>query len=210
VVANATRDRLLVAAREALAADGIAGVSARGIATRAEVNQALVFYHYGSVDELLAEAARDVSRRRAAVYRDRLDSVTSFTSLAETARALHQEEVAAGNLAVLVQLLAGARGRPGLAEVLRENFDLLAGPVEATIRRLVAGSPLEDVVDPTDLASGIASGFLGLQLLDGVVTDVEAGPFEALDALAAVVDLALEAGTLEAALLRRKLRAARR
>ena len=209
-MANATRDRLLVAAREALAADGIAGVSARGIATRAEVNQALVFYHYGSVDELLAEAARDVSRRRAAVYRDRLGAVTSFTTLAETARALHHEEVAAGNLAVLVQLLAGARGRPGLAEVLRENFDLLAGPVEATIRRLVAGSPLEDVVDPTDLASGIASGFLGLQLLDGVVTDVEAGPFEALDALAAVVDLALEAGTLEAALLRRKLRAARR
>ncbi|MFA9432997.1 TetR/AcrR family transcriptional regulator [Egicoccus sp. AB-alg2] len=207
---SATRDRLLVAAREALAADGIAGVSARTIATRAAVNQALVFYHYGSVDELLAEAARDVSRRRAAVYRERLGEVRSFTALAETARELHREEVAAGNLAVVVQLLAGARGRPALAEVLRENFDLLATPVETTIRRLLAGSPLEGVIDAGHLARGVAGGFLGLQLLDGVVADVEAGPFDALDALAAVVDLALEAGAVESALLRRKLRAARR
>jgi len=46
-------------------------------------------------------------------------------------------------------------------------------------------------------------------LLDGVVTEVEAGPFAALDALAGVVDLALEAGTIEKAVLRRRLRGAR-
>ena len=204
-----TRQRLLQAALEVLAREGIAGASARTIATRADVNQALVFYHYGSVDDLLAAAARSVSRQRADHYARQLDGVDTFTALATQARRLHAEERTNGNLAVLVQLLAGAPQRPALGPALRENFDLLAAPVEVTIRRLLDGSPLDGVVDAADLASGVAGAFLGLQLLDGVVTDVDAGPFAALDALAGVVDLALEAGTIEKAVLRRRLRASR-
>ena len=81
--------------------------------------------------------------------------------------------------------------------------------VEAALRRMLPGSVLEEVVAPAQLARSIAGGFLGLQLLDGVVTDVEPVPFDTLDALAAVVDLALAAGVLEASLLRRKLRTTR-
>jgi AcrR family transcriptional regulator len=208
-VAADTRQRLLQAALEVLASEGIAGASARTIAARVEVNQALVFYHYGSVDDLLAEAARSVSRQRADHYARQLAHVGTFTDLAAQARRLHADERANGNLAVLVQLLAGAPRRPVLGPALRENFELLAAPVEATIRRLLAGSPLDGIVDAGDLASGVAGAFLGLQLLDGVVTEVEAGPFAALDALAGVVDLALEAGTIEKAVLRRRLRGAR-
>ena len=204
-----TRDRLVQATLHVLATEGIAGTSARAIATRAGANQALIFYHYGSVEELLAEAARAVSRRRADHYAARLATVASFTALAAEARRLHAEERDNGNLAVLTQLLAGAPQRPALGPALRENFALLAAPVEATIARLLAGSPLDGVVDAGDLAGGIAGGFLGLQLLDGVVTDIEQGPFAALDALAGVVDLALEAGAIQQAVLRRKLRAAR-
>jgi AcrR family transcriptional regulator len=204
-----TRERLLDAALAVLATEGIAGASARVIAARADVNQALVFYHHGSVDELLAEASRTVTRQRAEVYADRLERIDTFAALAAEARELHREERAAGHLLVLTQLLAGARTRPALAAALQENFALLVAPVEAAIRRLVTGSVLEEVVAPDQLAHSIAGGFLGLQLLDGVVTDVEPGPFDTIDALATVVDLALDAGVLEASLLRRKLRRAR-
>ena len=201
----ATRDRLLEAVPVVLAREGIAGTSARVLAAEAGVNQALIFYHYGSVDGLLAEAARTISKSRAEVYTARLADVESFAGLAAEARRLHHEEKAAGNLAVLTQLLAGSRTHPALAPALRDNFELLAGPVETTLRRLLAGSPLDGLLDPGDLARGIAAGFLGLQLLDGTVTDVDAGPFAALDTLAAIVDLTLQAGTIQTSLIRRKI-----
>ncbi|MGW9038956.1 TetR/AcrR family transcriptional regulator, partial [Streptomyces sp. NPDC055721] len=53
-----TRDKLLDGALRTLVEQGIAKASARAIATTAGVNQALVFYHFGSVDELLAAACR--------------------------------------------------------------------------------------------------------------------------------------------------------
>jgi AcrR family transcriptional regulator len=45
---------------------GFAGASAREIARRADCNQALVFYHFGSVTELLLAGLDDVSTRRLA------------------------------------------------------------------------------------------------------------------------------------------------
>jgi AcrR family transcriptional regulator len=201
-----TRQRLLAAVPVVLEREGIAGTSARVLATEAGVNQALVFYHFDSVDGLLAEAAREISRGRAEVYTRRLAPVDTFTGLATEARRLHHEERAAGNLTVLTQLLAGSRSHPRLAPVLRDNFALLTRPVEDTLRRLLARSPLEGTLDPTQLARGIGGGFLGLQLLDGVVTDVDDGPLAALDALAAIVDVVMQAGTLETNLIRRKLK----
>lgn len=201
-----TRDRLRDAALVVLARDGISGASARTIATQADANQALVFYHYGSVDELLAEASRHVTRHRAETYAARLGETTSFRALAEQARRLHHEEREAGNLAILRQLLAAAQTRPQLRPALHDNFALLAATVEETLRRLLADSAIEDVVDPRELARSVAGGFLGLQLLDEVITDVTAEPFAGLELLADLVDHVLTAGTLETTLLRRRLR----
>src|SRR6266446_6183663 len=61
---NATRQALIDAAIESLRFDGYAGASARAIAARAGSNQSLVFYHFGSVAELLLAALDEVSDRR--------------------------------------------------------------------------------------------------------------------------------------------------
>ncbi len=204
-----TKDRLVAAALTVVAREGISGASARVIAAEAGVNQALVFYHHVSVEELMAEASRQVSARRAARYAERLAAVASFTELSAIARELHDEERHSGDLAVLTQLLAGARTRPAIAAALRDNFDLLVQPIEQTLSRLVRGTALEEVLAVPELARSIAGGFLGLELLDGIVTDIDAGPFDAIDAIAGVVDLALQAGMIETAVLRRRLRAAR-
>lgn len=122
------------------------------------MNQALIFYHYASVDGLLAEASRQVSGRRAAAYADRLATVRSFRELAAAARELHREEREIGNLVVLTQLLAAARTRPQLQPALRDNFDLLALPVEAALQRLTAGSVLDEVLPTAELARSLAGG----------------------------------------------------
>ncbi len=53
-----TRERLLAGTISALRDKGIAGISARSIAAAAGVNQALVFYHFGTVEELSSPPAR--------------------------------------------------------------------------------------------------------------------------------------------------------
>ena len=51
-----TRDRLLAAAREIVARDGIGGATSRRITAAAGANLASVTYHFGSKDELVAAA----------------------------------------------------------------------------------------------------------------------------------------------------------
>ena len=57
----ATKQALVAAAIETLRAEGFAGASARAIAGRAGCNQALIFYHFGSVVTLLLAALDEVS-----------------------------------------------------------------------------------------------------------------------------------------------------
>jgi len=52
----ATRRRLLDATMQTIREQGMAKLSARTIAATGSVNQALVFYHFGTVDGLVAEA----------------------------------------------------------------------------------------------------------------------------------------------------------
>lgn len=52
-----TKGRIMDAAIETLKSEGITGTSARAIAHRGDFNQALIFYHFGSVNNLLIQAA---------------------------------------------------------------------------------------------------------------------------------------------------------
>jgi AcrR family transcriptional regulator len=201
-----TRDRLIEAALRTLAEEGIAGTSARAIARTADVNQALVFYHFGTVEALLAEASIVVSTRRAQEYARRLADVATFGELSAAARALHAEERANGNLAVLTQLLAGARTHPALVPAVQGNFTRLAAEVERVLDRLLAGSPIEEVVEAAPLARSVAAAFLGIELLDALSAEGDPGLFAALDTLTGLADAVAGITTVERALVRRRLR----
>ena len=71
-----TRDILVESAIATLQTRGMTGTSARTIAAAAGVNQALIFYHFGGMDDLLAEACRRSTERRVAHYRERFAGVT--------------------------------------------------------------------------------------------------------------------------------------
>src|SRR3954447_24907729 len=122
-----TRDKLLEAAATALAEDGVAGVSARTVAARAEVNQALVFYHFGTVDDLLDAAVRRSVDLAVATYHDRFADVSSLGGLLTLGRDLHRTEQERGNVAQMAQVLAGARRSPALAAAGRGVMDRRGG-----------------------------------------------------------------------------------
>jgi AcrR family transcriptional regulator len=58
---DATRLALLDAAEDLLITKGAAGITTRKVADRAGVNQALVHYHFGTIEELLLAALERVS-----------------------------------------------------------------------------------------------------------------------------------------------------
>ena len=143
-----TRDKLLDAAAVALAEDGVAGVSARSVAARAEVNQALVFYHFGSVADLLAAAVRRSVDTAVASYRDLFSDVASLGELLAVGRELHEAERRAGNVLQMAQVMAGALRDKRLAGAGRYAMDRWAGEVEAV---------LYDGVDPDAAGAALAS-----------------------------------------------------
>lgn len=186
-----TRHRLLDGALGCLAEHGIAGTSARSVAARAGVNQALVFYHFGSVDELLTAACRHGAEKHVARYRERFAAVGSLAELFELGRTLHAEERAEDSVAVLAQLLAGAQSDPRLVPATAAGLQLWIDEIETVLRRVLAGSPVEEVVDVPGLAAAVATSFVGLELYDGV------DPVGSENALAAIGQLAEVATLLE-------------
>ncbi len=189
-----TRDKLLDATAVLLATEGLPGVSARSMATRAGVNQALVFYHFGTVSDLLEATVRQSVDLAVASYRDRFDDVTSVADLLALGRDLLRTEQSRGNVAQMAQVMAGAQSDEALARAGRYAMAQWAGEIEAVLARLLPGSPLEGLVLPAGLARVVAAAAIGLQLYGGVDGAGAEEARAALDALASLVSLAEGAG----------------
>lgn len=205
-----TRQRLVEATLRVLSERGIAGVSARTIAAAAEVNQALVFYYFGSVDQLLATACREGAAARVVAYRARFAEVTSLAELLTLGRQLHLEEEGRGNVTVMAQVLAGARHDPRLVPAGREALTLWVAEIEPVLARVLASSPVADAVDVPGLARGVAAAFIGIELYDGVDPDAATASLAALEQLAVLVDVVDDLGQAARLALRRRLRRAAR
>ncbi|BCJ42222.1 TetR family transcriptional regulator [Actinoplanes ianthinogenes] len=203
-----TKQRLLDGALDALRDHGVTGTSARTIAAAAGVNQALVFYHYGSVDELVGAACRQATEQRVAHYSDRFAAVTSLRELLQVGRELHASELAQGNVSVLAQTLAAAQSNARLAEPIRATFQLWTTEIEAVLRRVLAGSPIAEVADVPGLAQAISSAFVGLELFEGIDPDGGRRAMEAIDQLAVLVEVMDELGPLATRVLRSRIKKA--
>ncbi|GAA1892607.1 TetR/AcrR family transcriptional regulator [Lapillicoccus jejuensis] len=162
---ESTRRRLVEATMETIRTQGIAKVSARTIAAAGDVNQALVFYHFGTVDSLVAHACVTSTRERVENFRPRFEAVPSFAGLVALGREIHDEEAALGNVTVLAQTLAGSQANPALAAATGESLGLWRTEIERTLTRLLAGSPFDELVAPGLLADVVTSAFIGLELM---------------------------------------------
>lgn len=201
-----TRTKLLEGALRTLTEQGIARTSARTIATAAAVNQALVFYHFGSVDELLGAACHHGAEQRVSRYRDRLAAVTSLAELLAFGREMHAEERAAGQVAVLGQMLAGAQTQPRLADAARRGLQLWIDEIEQVLARVLSGSPIADLTDTAGLARAVAASFVGLELYEGVDEEGAGHALDALEQLAVLASVLDELGPLAQRAVRRRLR----
>ena len=151
--------------------EGIVATSARAIAKRGDFNQALIFYHFGSVTDLLVAAAVEESRERAERYAPRLAEVHTLPELVAVARDLHEQEMAEGGLAVLTQLLAGSASSPELRKGILDAFGAWMGHVDAAVARTLEGTAYASLVSTADMSHAISALFFGIELLHNLDPD---------------------------------------
>ncbi|MFG2127540.1 TetR/AcrR family transcriptional regulator [Streptomyces sp. NPDC048751] len=201
-----TKTKLLEGALRTLTEQGIAKVSARTIAAAAGVNQALVFYHFGSVDELLAAACRYGAERTVARYRARFAAVTSLSELLTVGREIHEQERAGGHVALLGQLLAGAQTHESLGPATAAGLELWIVEIEQVLVRVLAQTPFGEFVDAPGLARAVAGSFVGIELYEGVDAVGATAALDALEQLGSLVGALEELGPVAQRAVRHRLR----
>ncbi|WP_433174701.1 TetR/AcrR family transcriptional regulator [Actinoallomurus sp. CA-150999] len=203
-----TRQRLIDATIQTLRTHGIAGISARTIAGTADVNQALVFYHFGSVDQLLAASCAEAAAQRVQMFRERFAEVGSLRELLAAGRELHATERAAGNVTVLAQMLAGAQRDPALAAATSAALEQWAHELERVLDRVLPATPLIEIADTPALARAISAAFIGIELYEGADPQAADSALNALDNLGAALEALDSLGPLATRAMRAKIRRA--
>jgi AcrR family transcriptional regulator len=188
-----TRAALVEGAIATLREAGFAGASARQIAQRAGCNQALIFYHFGTVRDLLLAALDDVSERRMAAYRALLEGSGSFTELVDSARSIFVEDLDAGHVTVLVEMITGAESVPGLGQQVADRLAPWREFAETVVRRALSAAPrpVAALLPAGEIAHGLVAGILGLEMLTNLDGDKTAALalFDRGRALAGVLDM---------------------
>jgi len=159
------RSRILDAAFETVRAEGVARASARTIARNGGFNQALIFYHFGTVNDLLLAALDRSAAARMARYRQALVEAAP-SEFASLARRLYVEDVEAGHSTVLAELFAAGSGNAALGAEMVKRLQPWLELAESLIRRFLDGSPLEALVDARAAAGAVLAMYVGIDLLN--------------------------------------------
>jgi AcrR family transcriptional regulator len=166
-----TKAKIVEAALETLKAKGFAGASAREIASAGGFNQALIFYHFGSVQNALLAALDLVSERRMRAYQSAFERARTIPDLATLARSIYAEDLENGYVTVLAEMVAGGASNPELGAEIVARLEPWIAMVEGKLRALLAGSLLESLVPPRDVAFAIIALYLGIDMLSHLEGD---------------------------------------
>lgn len=177
-----TRTRLLDAARRCIAAKGLAATTSRDITATANANLAAITYHFGSKEELVAQALhqglRDWLRPALDVLTGDGDPATRAVRTIETLLRTFEEQRddALGHLQALVEAPRIEQLHLGLSELWSELRAVLADE----IRSMQAGGQLDDWIRPEAMAGLIVAVATGLVLQ--VTVDPHSPPLEEMAA----------------------------
>jgi len=160
-----TRARIVEAAVATLRTAGFAGASARAIAAAGGFNQALIFYHFGSLDDLLLAALDATAAARLARYEAAVAKAGSLPELLKVAGRLYDEDLASGHITVVTELIGGSLTRPALRPEIRRRMQPWLDFTEAALGRTTGGGLLYRIVPGRDVAYGVIGLYLGLQML---------------------------------------------
>jgi AcrR family transcriptional regulator len=153
------------AAVETLKNEGFAGASARAIGGHGGFNPTLIFYHFGSVNDLLLAALDRTSEQRMIRYREAVDEVDGLPELIRVAGEIYREDLESGHITVLAEMIAGAAAVPELGPQIIARMEPWIRFAEDAVRRALGDSPLAGLVPARDAAFAIVALYLGIELI---------------------------------------------
>lgn len=186
-----TKVALMDAAVRLTATAGVKALTARGIATEAGVNQALVYYHFDGVDGLLQAAYERATVTMLAGYTADLTSVTSFQELYQVGATMAEKARSDGSAAMLSSIIAAAHTNEAMASMLSENMALWNEAVSSAIGRILTLRKLEGTIDVDALTASLTASTIGMLTLGSVPGQPLGDPIAAVRGLPPLLDRAM-------------------
>jgi AcrR family transcriptional regulator len=178
-----TKQRIVQATIDTIRDEGFASASARAIARRGTFNQALIFYHFGTLNELLLTAFDAVTSARIERYVEVFEGPDDLAAKLRAMIPLYREDRESGRLRVITEVIAGATGRPDLAPEVAARIDPWMAMTDHVVRSVLDDVGMGAVVGPPDAAFAISALFVGMDVLGSLGYDD--APAERLIELAA-------------------------
>lgn len=165
VKGSGAEQAIIDAALEAVKTRGVAGASARTIAQIGGFGQALIYYHFGSLNGLLIAALEFTSLKRLDRYREFAETVATLEEMVSTGRQLFKEDVASGHITVLSELVAACLTHPDMGPEVMRCLEPWVDLTQGLIDRFLVGSGLEGFIDSRDAAHALIAFYMGMEML---------------------------------------------
>jgi len=187
---DATRKRVLIAARDVLLERGFAQTSTRAVAERADVPLSLVHYHFGSKQQLLIDVLERENELLLARQRELYAIPGPLAQKWRSACEFLDEDLRSGYVRVLWELWAAGLADEQLAARWRSAMGGWRELLESVAAGWIASLETKPPLSARGLATLVTNVFQGIEveLLAGVTED-DAAHREVLDALAAAIEL---------------------
>ncbi|MEO9181371.1 MAG: TetR/AcrR family transcriptional regulator [Acidimicrobiales bacterium] len=144
---------------------GFVGASARAIAEEAGATQGLIFYHFGTVSNLLLAALDSVSTMRLEAYGTLLSKTNSPGDLVDVATEIFRTDLDAGYMSVLAEMIAGASASSELGPEVAARIEPWREFAKSAIEKSIGDTPFGSMLPAGELAYAVVALFLGLELL---------------------------------------------
>jgi AcrR family transcriptional regulator len=161
---SGTKLQIIEAALQTLKQQGFAGASARAIAREGSFNQALIFYHFASVRNLLLAVLDLISERRMHEYGVPFERASKPTELAALARTIYEDDLERGYITVLGEMVSAGIGDRDLAADVAARIEPWIEMVERKLEQMTP-APLRALASPRDLAFGLVALYFGVDML---------------------------------------------
>jgi AcrR family transcriptional regulator len=160
-----TRQRIIEATLETLRKEGFAEASSRAIARTGAFNPALIFYHFGSLDDLLLAALDSTSSARLERYRDAIGGAETVEDLLSAAAAVYEEDRDSGHMTVVAQMIAASIAKPELAPAMVSRLEPWIDLAEDGLAKVLDRIDVPELVPVRELAYAFVTFYLGVNLL---------------------------------------------
>jgi AcrR family transcriptional regulator len=168
---SGTKLEIVEAAFRTLRSKGFAGASARAIAREGNFNQALIFYHFASVRNLLLAVLDLISERRMSEYAPAFERARTAPELAALAQRIYAEDLERGYVTALGEMVSGGVTDADLGAEVAARIEPWIAMVERKLEELLAGTPFEALASPADLAFGLVALYFGVDMLSHMQGD---------------------------------------